>query len=117
MARREREIHNDVDCDATRTLLIIGNGFDLCHDLATKYSDYRNWLLDHDKHVVTEFELDDYVTECPNRVSSLGCKTGSNDEHDHRWSSLEESLGIEWDDLCYETLEHTYPDLTEDNPG
>lgn len=117
MARREREIHNDVDCDATRTLLIIGNGFDLCHDLATKYSDYRNWLLDHDKHVVTEFELDDYATECPNRVSSLGCKTGSNDEHDHRWSSLEESLGIEWDDLCYETLEHTNPDLTEDNPG
>ena len=39
------------------------------------------------------------------------------EEGDRRWSSLEESLGIEWDDLCYETLEHTYPDLTDDNPG
>ena len=28
MASREHEIHIDADCDATRTLLIIGNGFD-----------------------------------------------------------------------------------------
>ena len=34
-----------------------------------------------------------------------------------RWCSLEESLSIEWNDLCYETLDHTYSDLTEDNPG
>ena len=39
------------------------------------------------------------------------------EEGDRRWSSLEESLGIEWDDLCYETLEHAYPNLTDDNPG
>lgn len=117
MARREREIHNDADYDATRTLLIIGNGFDLYHNLSTKYSDYRNWLVGHDKQVVVDFESDDYATEYLNCVSSLGCKSGSNDQHDHRWSSLEESLGIEWDELCYETLEHTYPDLTEDNPG
>lgn len=116
MASREHEIHNDADCDATRTLLIIGNGFDLYHNLATKYSDYHNWLVGHDKQVVVEFELDEYATECPNHVSSLGCKSCSNDEHDQRWSSLEESLGIEWDDLCYETLEHTYPNLTDDNP-
>lgn len=56
MARREREIHNDADCDAMRTLLIIGNGFDLYHDLATKYSDYHKWLKVHDKQVVKDFD-------------------------------------------------------------
>lgn len=34
MARRERKIHNDADCDAMRTLLIIGNGFDLHHGVS-----------------------------------------------------------------------------------
>ena len=34
MASREHEIHDDADYDATRTLLIIGNGFDLYHNLA-----------------------------------------------------------------------------------
>lgn len=76
MAKREREIHNDADCDATRTLFIIGNGFDLHHGLATKYSDYRNWLVKHDKQVVVDFESDDYATEYLNFVSSLGCKSG-----------------------------------------
>lgn len=117
MVRRGREIHNDADCDATRTLLIIGNGFDLYHDLATKYSDYRNWLLDHDKQVVTDFASFDYAKECLERESGPYFKFGSTEEDDRRWSSLEESLGIEWDDLCYETLEHTYPNLTDDNPG
>ena len=55
MARREGEIHNDADCDATRTLLIIGNGFDLYHDLPTNYSDYHDWLVGHDKQVVADF--------------------------------------------------------------
>lgn len=68
IARREREIHNGADCDATRTLLIIGNGFDLYHDLATKYSDYRNWLVDHDKQVVTDFASFDYAKECLDRT-------------------------------------------------
>lgn len=117
MAKREREIRNGADCDATRTLLIIGNGFDLYHDLATKYSDYRDWLVVHDKQVVVDFASFDYATECLERESGPYCKFSSIEEDDRRWSSLEESLGIEWDDLCYETLEHSYPDVTDDNPG
>lgn len=112
---QERCISTDYETDSC--LIIIGNGFDLHHDLETSYSNYHDWLVDHDKQVVTDFELDDYATKFLNRVNSLRCKSDSNDECDHLWSSLEESLGIEWDELCYETLEHTYPDLTEDNPG
>ena len=77
MASREHEIHIDADCDATRTLLIIGNGFDLYHDLATKYSDYRNWLVGHDKQVVKDFDSFVYAVECSDFENSLDCTRGS----------------------------------------
>ena len=112
---QERCIRADYDTDSL--LIIIGNGFDLHHGLATSYSDYRDWLLGHDEQVVTDFESFDYATGCLLHESSLCRKSSSMEVVDRRWSSLEESLGIEWDDLCYETLEHTYPDLSEDNPG
>ena len=112
---QERCISTDYDTDSC--LIIIGNGFDLHHGLETSYSSYRDWLLGHDERVVTDFELFDYATEGLDRERSLYSKPSSMEEGDRRWSSLEESLGIEWDDLCNETLEHTYPDLFEDNPG
>ena len=31
------------------SLVIIGNGFDLAHGLKTGYSDFREWLLQHDQ--------------------------------------------------------------------
>ena len=117
MGKIEQERYIDAEYDTDSCLIIIGNGFDLHHGLATSYSDYRDWLLGHDERVVADFESFEYATEYLNRVSSHGCKSGFTEEVDPRWSSLEESLGIEWDDLCYETLEHTHPDLTEDNPG
>lgn len=117
MARTEREIHNDANCDVTRALLIIGNGFDLYHELATNYSDYRDWLVGHDKQVVKDFDSFVYAVECSDFENSLDCARGSAREDNPRWCSLEESLGIEWNDLCYETLDHAYPDLTVDNPG
>ena len=117
MIEIEQERHVGAGDDTDSCLIIIGNGFDLHHGLATSYSDYRDWLLGHDGQVVTDFESFDYATEYLDTKSILCCKSSSIEEDDRRWSSLEESLGIEWDDLCYETLEHTYPDLTEDNPG
>lgn len=98
-------------------LLILGNGFDLYHGLPTSYSDYHNWLVGHDKQVVTDFNSFDFAAEGPDPECDLNCMRSSAKEDDPRWCSLEESLGIEWDDLCYETLEHSWPDLTEDNPG
>ena len=117
MSNMERERCIGVGFDTAMSILIIGNGFDLHHGPATSYSDYRDWLLGHDERVVTDFESFDYATECLDRENSLCGKSSSMEEGDRRWSSLEESLGIEWDDLCYETLDHTYPDLSEDNPG
>jgi len=117
MGKIEQERCIGADYDTNSCLIIIGNGFDLYHGLSTSYSDYRDWLLDHDERVVADFESFDYATECLLHESSLSCKTSSMEEGDRRWSSLEESLGIEWDDLCYEALEHTRPDLSEDNPG
>lgn len=112
---QERCISTDYDTDSS--LIFLGNGFDLHHDLETSYSDYRKWLKIHDKQVVTDFDSFIYAVECSDFENSLGCMRGSAKEDNPRWSSLEESLGIEWDDLCYETLEHTYPNLYDDNPG
>lgn len=117
MGKIEQERCIGADNDTDSCLIIIGNGFDLYHGLSTSYSDYRDWLLDHDDRVVADFESFDYATECLLHESSLSCKSSSMEEGDRRWSSLEESLGIEWGDLCYETLELTRPDLSEDNPG
>lgn len=117
MGKIEQERCIGADYDTDSCLIIIGNGFDLYHGLSTSYSDYRDWLLDHDEQVVADFESFDYATECLLHESSLSCQSSSMEEGDRRWSSLEESLGIEWDDLCYETLGHAYPNLTDDNPG
>lgn len=117
MGKIEQERCIGADYDTDSCLIIIGNGFNLYHGLSTSYSDYRDWLLDHDERVVADFESFDYATECLLHESSLSCQSSSMEEGDRRWSSLEESLGIEWDDLCYETLEHAYPNLTDDNPG
>ena len=117
MSNKERRCCIGAGFDTAISLLIIGNGFDLHHGLATSYSDYHKWLIVHDKQVVKDFNSFIYAVECSDFENSLDCTRGSTKEDDPRWCSLEESLGIEWDDLCYETLEHTCPDLTEDNPG
>lgn len=66
--------------------------------------------------MVTDFDSFVYAVEYSDFENSLDCARGSAKEDNLRWFSLEESLGIEWDDLCCETLYHTYPDVTEDNP-
>ena len=33
-----------------KTLFIIGNGFDIAHDIKSCYKDYHDWLLQHDYH-------------------------------------------------------------------
>ena len=67
--------------------------------------------------MATDFETFGFAVECSYFEGSLGCIRGSAKGVDPRWSSLEGSLGIEWVELCYKFLDHTYLDLTEDNPG
>lgn len=64
----DRERHFEATTGADSCLTIIGNGFDLHHDLATKYSDYRDWLVGHDKQVIADFASFDYATECLDRT-------------------------------------------------
>ena len=111
------ERHFEATTGADSCLIIIGNGFDLHHGLATNYLDYRYWLKNHDERVATDFESFVYAMDCFVRVSNSNCELSSIDGIEPRWSFLEQSLGIEWDELCHETLDHTYPDLTEGNPG
>lgn len=67
------------------TLHIIGNGFDLAHDLKTSYGDFREWILSHkDDFPINEFFLEE----------AFGC---SNDE---LWSNFETVLG-RMDPLTY----------------
>lgn len=50
--------------DNAISLLIIGNGFDLHHGLATSYLDYHKRLKVHDKQVVKDFDSFVYAVEC-----------------------------------------------------
>ena len=40
-----------------KTLYIIGNGFDLAHGMATRYSDFKQWLIENGRiDVIHELE-------------------------------------------------------------
>lgn len=36
-----------------KILYIIGNGFDICHGINSKYSDYHEWLVKNDNSIYT----------------------------------------------------------------
>lgn len=64
MSNMEQGCHIGAGFDAAISLLIIGNGFDLHHGLATSYSEYHKWLKVHDKQVVKDFDSFVYAVEC-----------------------------------------------------
>ena len=64
------------------TLIIVGNGFDLAHNLDTKYGDYRNFLIQNDNlEIVKYFESNSGDVD-PKAL----------------WNNIEESIGL----LAYE---------------
>lgn len=97
----DKSIATSRDDDA-RNLVIAGNGFDRHHGLPTAYSDYEVWLQAsyprlHDEFIGFEYLLRHGDTEL--------------------WSTLEDSLGVDWDELCGDVLSATYPNMADDNPG
>lgn len=90
----DRECHFDATTGADSCLIIIGNGFDRHHELATSYADYRNWLQDHDERVATDFESFAFAAESSKLKSNSGCKFSPIKEEVPRWSSLEESSSL-----------------------
>lgn len=65
-----------------RNLVIVGNGFDLHHNMKTRYTDYRNYLINSGKKDIVDcFELSlegDYSRKLIN----------------HLWSKLEEVIAV-----------------------
>ena len=77
-----------------KTLYIIGNGFDLAHGMATRYSDFKQWLIENGRiDVIHELESAFPVQK---------------DNEFLLWSDFEKALGLydinkvvnwSWDDL------------------
>lgn len=85
-----------------RNLVIVGNGFDRHHGLPTAYSDYEAWLTANYPRLCVEFNEFEYLLRHGDA---------------ELWSELEDSLGIDWDELCGDVLSTTYPNMADDNPG
>ena len=88
--------------DNLRCLMILGNGFDLYHGLKTGYRDFEGWRLASYPHLHNEFNRFEYLQRHGDA---------------ELWGELEESLGVDWDTLCYDVLLMTYPNMADDNPG
>ena len=65
-------------------LIICGNGFDIHHNLKTRYSDYRKYLDEHASHVLKDFEAFQWL--------NLSCKG-------KLWSDLEKTLALDFHNM------------------
>ncbi|OPX92306.1 MAG: hypothetical protein A4E53_00563 [Pelotomaculum sp. PtaB.Bin104] len=78
-------------------LYICGNGFDLHHGYKTGYRDYRSFLLKHHEDAFMAFNDFQYLSTSD------------------RWSDLEESLTINYEECIEEAVNEYYPDLNDDS--
>lgn len=86
-------------------LYIIGNGFDLNHGMKTAYWDYREFLAQNHSTIKREYENSPYL-------KAYNC------DSDSRWSDLESSLRIEFEECMSDLSGNYYPDMnSERTPG
>ena len=86
-------------------LFIIGNGFDLHHDLKTSFADYRRFLTE--KHPKT-------LESIQNSRYFEGCALDVFNEQDPFWTNVEQNLKFNYDLMLEETVDGYYPpDLLE----
>lgn len=71
---------NDLKGHERNTLYIIGNGFDLFHDLNTRYSDFHDWLI--------QYGHDDFVSAMEQIFPCL------KDGKPLLWTDFEKALGV-----------------------
>ncbi len=91
------------------TLYIIGNGFDLAHNMATRYDDFKKWLIENGRiDIIKELQS---VFPVQNKNGYL------------LWSDFENALGSydinkvinwNWEDLCL--VEYTIGEEKFTNP-
>lgn len=77
-------------------LIICGNGFDLHHKLKTGYNDYKEFLEKYYSDVLSGYESFQYLNL-----------------ENNRWSDVEKSLAIEYEDLMEDAMD-SYPSAFED---
>ena len=65
-------------------LIICGNGFDIHHNLKTRYSDYRKYLEEHASRVLKDFETFQWLNS--------SCKG-------NLWSDLEKTLALDFHNM------------------
>lgn len=83
-------------------LFILGNGFDLYHDLPTRFCNYRDFLKRNHAQLIHDFESFPFLTS---------------DQGEARWGDVETALTLDFDS-CLEDALSAYPlDLFADNPG
>jgi len=80
-------------------LYICGNGFDLHHGYRTGYRDYRDFILKQHSHAFKAFEDFQYLD------LSISDK----------WSDLEQSLTINYEECIDDAINEYYPDLNNDS--
>ena len=80
-------------------LYICGNGFDLHHGYKTAYSDYREFLKKNYPHSFSSFEEFRYLE------LSLS----------EKWSDLEQTLTINYEECIDDAISDYYPDLNDDS--
>lgn len=77
-------------CNKNRKLYIIGNGFDLAHDLPTKYADFRDWLKDVHYEIEKNNDYTDFMVSMEQIFAHSSYNDGSTIE---LWSDFENALG------------------------
>lgn len=81
-------------------LYIIGNGFDLNHNLKTSYNDYKNYLKGKDSSLIKEFETFDYFIHS-DEVSL--------------WRDIEKNLTFDYFEYAGNIISEYYPNMNNDS--
>ena len=81
-------------------LIIIGNGFDLHHQMPTGYGNYKDFLSIHHQDAIKDFESFGYLIK---------------ESDSDLWSDIESNLTIDADSLISDFIENYYPDLSSDS--
>ena len=90
----------DLKGNEGQVLYILGNGFDLCHELPTRYSDFCDWLEHHGERDFVN--LMEKIFPLENGVHT-------------RWCNFENALGMCDVDLIYNDFYETPVNILADN--
>ena len=79
-------------------LYVIGNGFDLHHNMKTSWTHFKNWLIEKDLSVI--YTIEELFADCD----------------DDWWQSFESNLATAViSDIVLEEVRENYPDFSSDN--